>query len=235
MRELNIRWLGKLPYKEAIDLQKGLHSSISSEKSNYDYLLLLEHNNVITIGRSGDKNNLLVTEDTLNKNNIEFYETDRGGDITFHGDGQLIGYPIIRLDDPKKVIPFVRKIEKVIIDTLSTFSISAFSKHDDTGVWTKEGKIASIGIKVSKWTTFHGFSLNITDNTKGYDFINPCGDSEERIVAIQNYDKNISFKEVTDIISKKFSETFEYKKVDEQFSQFTPRQLKIKKNLTLIN
>ena len=229
MRELNIRWLGKLPYKEAIDLQKGLHSSISSEKSNYDYLLLLEHNNVITIGRSGDKNNLLVTEDTLNENNIEFYETDRGGDITFHGDGQLIGYPIIRLDDPKKVIPFVRKIEKVIIDTLSTFSICAFSKHDDTGVWTKEGKIASIGIKVSKWTTFHGFSLNITDNTKGYDFINPCGDSEERIVAIQNYDKNISFKEVTDIISKKFSETFEYKKVDEQFSQFTPRQLKKKK------
>ena len=90
----------------------------------------------------------------------------------------------------KKVIPFVRKIEKVIIDTLSTFSISAFSKHDDTGVWTKEGKIASIGIKVSKWTTFHGFSLNITDNTKGYDFINPCGDSEERIVAIQNYDNS---------------------------------------------
>jgi lipoic acid synthetase len=233
LRELNIRWLGKLPYKEAIDLQKGLHSSISSEKSNYDYLLLLEHNNVITIGRSGDKNNLLVTEDTLNENNIEFYETDRGGDITFHGDGQLIGYPIIRLDDPKKVIPFVRKIEKVIIDTLSTFSISAFSKHDDTGVWTKEGKIASIGIKVSKWTTFHGFSLNITDNTKGYDFINPCGDSEERIVAIQNYDKNISFKEVTDIISKKFSEIFEYKKVDEQFSQFTPRQLKKKKEFDI--
>ena len=233
MRELNIRWLGKLPYKEAIDLQKGLHSSVSSEKSNYDYLLLLEHNNVITIGRSGDKNNLLVTEDTLNKNNIEFYETDRGGDITFHGDGQLIGYPIIRLDDPKKVIPFVRKIEKVIIDTLSTFSISAFSKHEDTGVWTKEGKIASIGIKVSKWTTFHGFSLNITDNTKGYDFINPWGDSEERIVGIQNYDKNISFKEVTDIISKKFSEIFEYKKVDEQFSQFTPRQLKKKKEFDI--
>ena len=233
MKELNVRWLGKLPYKEAIDLQKGLHSSVSSEKSNHDYLLLLEHNNVITIGRSGDKNNLLVTEDTLNKNNIEFYETDRGGDITFHGDGQLIGYPIIRLDDPKKVIPFVRKIEKVIIDTLSTFSISAFSKHDDTGVWTKEGKIASIGIKVSKWTTFHGFSLNITDNTKGYDFINPCGNSEERIVAIQNYDNSISFKEVTDIISKKFSETFEYKKVDEQFSQFTPRQLKKKKEFDI--
>ena len=233
MKELNVRWLGKLPYKEAIDLQKGLHSSVSSEKSNQDYLLLLEHNNVITIGRSGDKNNLLVTEDTLNKNNIEFYETDRGGDITFHGDGQLIGYPIIRLDDPKKVIPFVRKIEKVVIDTLSIFSIPSFSKDDDTGVWTTEGKIASIGIKVSKWTTYHGFSLNITDNTKGYDFINPCGDSEETIVAIQNYDKNISFKEVTDIISKQFAETFEYKKVDEQFSQFTPRQLKKKKEFDI--
>ena len=233
MRELNIRWLGKLPYGEAYILQKGLHSATSQESSPFDYLLLLEHNNVVTIGRSGDINNLLVSKNILNENNIEFFETDRGGDITFHGDGQLIGYPIIRLDDPKKVIPFVRKIEKVIIDTLSTFSISAFSKHDDTGVWTKEGKIASIGIKVSKWTTFHGFSLNITDNTKGYDFINPCGDSEERIVAIQNYDKNISFKEVTDIISKKFSETFEYKKVDEQFSQFTPRQLKKKKEFDI--
>ena len=229
MRELNIRWLGKLPYGEAYILQKGLHSATSQESSPFDYLLLLEHNNVVTIGRSGDINNLLVSKNILNENNIEFFETDRGGDITFHGDGQLIGYPIIRLDDPKKVVPFVRKIENVIIDSLAELSIEAFSKTDDTGVWTKEGKIASIGIKVSKWTTLHGFSLNISENTKGFDFINPCGSSEEHVVSIQQYDETVSFKEVTEIISRKFVEIFKYEKVDKQFSQFTPRQLKKKK------
>ena len=229
MRELNIRWLGKLPYGEAYILQKGLHSATSQESSPFDYLLLLEHNNVVTIGRSGDINNLLVSKNILNENNIEFFETDRGGDITFHGDGQLIGYPIIRLDDPKKVVPFVRKIENVIIDTLAELSIEAFSKTDDTGVWTKEGKIASIGIKVSKWTTLHGFSLNISENTKGFDFINPCGSSNEHVVSIQQYDETVSFKEVTEIISRKFVEIFKYEKVDKQFSQFTPRQLKKKK------
>ena len=229
MRELNIRWLGKLPYGEAYILQKGLHSATSQESSPFDYLLLLEHNNVVTIGRSGDINNLLVSKNILNENNIEFFETDRGGDITFHGDGQLIGYPIIRLDDPKKVVPFVRKIENVIIDTLAELSIEAFSKTDDTGVWTKEGKIASIGIKVSKWTTLHGFSLNISENTKGFDFINPCGSSDEHVISIQQYDETVSFKEVTEIISRKFVEIFKYEKVDKQFSQFTPRQLKKKK------
>jgi len=229
LRELNIRWLGKLPYGEAYILQKGLHSATSQESSPFDYLLLLEHNNVVTIGRSGDINNLLVSKNILNENNIEFFETDRGGDITFHGDGQLIGYPIIRLDDPKKVVPFVRKIENVIIDSLAELSIEAFSKTDDTGVWTKEGKIASIGIKVSKWTTLHGFSLNISENTKGFDFINPCGSSEEHVVSIQQYDETVSFKEVTEIISRKFVEIFKYEKVDKQFSQFTPRQLKKKK------
>ena len=229
MRELNIRWLGKLPYGEAYILQKGLHSATSQESSPFDYLLLLEHNNVVTIGRSGDINNLLVSKNILNENNIEFFETDRGGDITFHGDGQLIGYPIIRLDDPKKVVPFVRKIENVIIDSLAELSIEAFSKTDDTGVWTKEGKIASIGIKVSKWTTLHGFSLNISENTKGFDFINPCGSSEEHVVSIQQYDETVSFKEVTELISRKFFEIFKYEKVDKQFSQFTPRQLKKKK------
>ena len=229
MRELNIRWLGKLPYGEAYILQKGLHAATSQESSPFDYLLLLEHNNVVTIGRSGDINNLLVSKNILNENNIEFFETDRGGDITFHGDGQLIGYPIIRLDDPKKVVPFVRKIENVIIDSLAELSIEAFSKTDDTGVWTKEGKIASIGIKVSKWTTLHGFSLNISENTKGFDFINPCGSSDEHVVSIQQYDETVSFKEVTEIISRKFVEIFKYEKVDKQFSQFTPRQLKKKK------
>ena len=175
MRKLNIRWLGSLPYSEALILQKGLKESVSKEYNPYDYLLLLEHNNVITIGRTGDPKNILLDSEQLEKKGIEFFETDRGGDVTFHGKGQLIGYPIIRLEDPKKVIPFVRSLETTIIETLKSFNIDSFSKEDDTGVWTSEGKIASIGIKVSKWTTYHGFSLNIFDNLDGFNLINPCG------------------------------------------------------------
>ena len=226
LRDLNIRWLGKLPYSEAYDLQLGLHRSVSQEDSKDDYLLLLEHNNVITSGRSSKENNLLVSKDQLHELGIEYFETDRGGDITYHGDGQLIGYPIIRLSDPKKVIPFVRNLENVIIDSLRKFKIDSFTKEDDTGVWTAKGKIASVGIKVSKWTTYHGFSLNIFDSLDGYQLINPCGNQSEQITSIHQFNPDISFEEVASEISDNFVKVFGYANTDRQFSQFTPRQLK---------
>ena len=233
MRNLNVRWLGKLPYSEAYDLQLGLHRSVSQEPSVDDYLLLLEHNKVITSGRSSKENNLLVTINQLNDLGIEYFETDRGGDITYHGDGQLIGYPIIRLSDPKKVIPFVRDLENVIIDTLRKFNIDSFTKEDDTGVWTSKGKIASVGIKVSKWTTYHGFSLNIFDSLDGYDLINPCGNQLEKMTSIHQFNSDISFEEVAITISDNFSKIFGYSDVDKQFSQFTPRQLKRTKEFNI--
>ena len=233
MRNLNVRWLGKLPYSEAYDLQLGLHRSVSQEPSIDDYLLLLEHNKVITSGRSSKENNLLVTINQLNELGIEYFETDRGGDITYHGDGQLIGYPIIRLSDPKKVIPFVRDLENVIIDTLRKFNIDSFTKEDDTGVWTTKGKIASVGIKVSKWTTYHGFSLNIFDSLDGYDLINPCGNQLEKMTSIHQFNSDISFEEVAITISDNFSKIFGYSDVDKQFSQFTPRQLKRTKEFNI--
>ncbi len=233
MRNLNVRWLGKLPYSEAYDLQLGLHRSVSQEPSIDDYLLLLEHNKVITSGRSSKENNLLVSINQLNELGIEYFETDRGGDITYHGDGQLIGYPIIRLSDPKKVIPFVRDLENVIIDTLGKFNIDSFTKEDDTGVWTSKGKIASVGIKVSKWTTYHGFSLNIFDSLDGYDLINPCGNQLEKMTSIHQFNSDISFEEVAITISDNFSKIFGYSDVDKQFSQFTPRQLKRTKEFNI--
>ena len=233
MRNLNVRWLGKLPYSEAYDLQLGLHRSVSQEPSIDDYLLLLEHNKVITSGRSSKENNLLVTINQLNELGIEYFEADRGGDITYHGDGQLIGYPIIRLSDPKKVIPFVRDLENVIIDTLGKFNIDSFTKEDDTGVWTSKGKIASVGIKVSKWTTYHGFSLNIFDSLDGYDLINPCGNQLEKMTSIHQFNSDISFEEVAITISDNFSKIFGYSDVDKQFSQFTPRQLKRTKEFNI--
>ena len=233
LRDLNIRWLGKLPYSEAYDLQLGLHRSVSQEDSKDDYLLLLEHNNVITSGRSSKENNLLVSKGQLHELGIEYFETDRGGDITYHGDGQLIGYPIIRLSDPKKVIPFVRNLENVIIDSLRKFKIDSFTKEDDTGVWTAKGKIASVGIKVSKWTTYHGFSLNIFDSLDGYQLINPCGNQSEQITSIHQFNPDISFEEVASEISDTFAKVFKYTKVDKQFSQFTPRQLKRTKEFNI--
>ena len=233
MRDLNIRWLGKLPYSEAYDLQLGLHRSVSQEDSKDDYLLLLEHNNVITSGRSSKENNLLVSKGQLHELGIEYFETDRGGDITYHGDGQLIGYPIIRLSDPKKVIPFVRNLENVIIDSLRKFKIDSFTKEDDTGVWTAKGKIASVGIKVSKWTTYHGFSLNIFDSLDGYQLINPCGNQSEQITSIHQFNPDISFEEVASEISDNFTQVFGYTNTDRQFSQFTPRQLKRTKEFNI--
>ncbi len=233
LRDLNIRWLGKLPYSEAYDLQLGLHRSVSQEDSKDDYLLLLEHNNVITSGRSSKENNLLVSKGQLHELGIEYFETDRGGDITYHGDGQLIGYPIIRLSDPKKVIPFVRNLENVIIDSLRKFKIDSFTKEDDTGVWTAKGKIASVGIKVSKWTTYHGFSLNIFDSLDGYQLINPCGNQSEQITSIHQFNPDISFEEVASEISDNFSKVFGYTNTDKQFSQFTPRHLKRTKEFNI--
>ena len=233
LRDLNIRWLGKLPYSEAYDLQLGLHRSVSQEDSKDDYLLLLEHNNVITSGRSSKENNLLVSKGQLHELGIEYFETDRGGDITYHGDGQLIGYPIIRLSDPKKVIPFVRNLENVIIDSLRKFKIDSFTKEDDTGVWTAKGKIASVGIKVSKWTTYHGFSLNIFDSLDGYQLINPCGNQSEQITSIHQFNPDISFEEVASEISDNFTRVFGYANTDRQFSQFTPRQLKRTKEFNI--
>ena len=233
MRNLNIRWLGKLPYLEAYDLQLGIHRSVSQNNSNDDYLLLLEHDGVITSGRSAKKNNLLVSEEELNNRGIDFFETDRGGDITYHGEGQLIGYPIVRLSDPKKILPFVRSLENVIIDTLNEFSIDSFTKEDDTGVWTSVGKIASIGIKVSKWTTYHGFSLNIFDNLEGFNLINPCGNESEQMSSIHQFNNQISFEDVSNVISKNFEKIFNYEKIDKQFSQFTPKQLKTTKEFNI--
>ena len=233
LRDLNIRWLGKLPYSEAYDLQLGLHRSVSQEDSKDDYLLLLEHNNVITSGRSSKENNLLVSKGQLHELGIEYFETDRGGDITYHGDGQLIGYPIIRLSDPKKVIPFVRNIENVIIDSLRKFKIDSYTKENDTGVWTAKGKIASVGIKVSKWTTYHGFSLNIFDSLDGYQLIKPCGNQSEQITSIHQFNPDISFEEVASELSDNFAKVFGYTNTDRQFSQFTPRQLKRTKEFNI--
>jgi len=235
LRNLNVRWLGKLSYQEAYDLQLGIHKDVSNENSLDDYLLLLEHDKVITVGRTAKAENLLVEKSELLTKKVEYFETDRGGDMTYHGEGQIVGYPIIRLTDPKKVIPYVRDLELVIIETLNKYSIESFTKKDDTGVWTKKGKIASIGIKVSKWTTYHGFSLNIFDSLDGFELINTCGNASEKVTSIHSFNSDISFEDVAKELTKNFAKVFNYVEVEKQFSQFTPRQLKNNKEFNIDN
>ena len=141
-----------------------------------DHLLLLEHPHVITLGRNGHMENLLASEQVLSRAGIAFYPTDRGGDVTYHGPGQLVGYPIIDLRDWKRDVgAYVRAVEQAIIDTLAEYGIAAGRIPKLTGVWVGERKIAAIGVHLSRWVTSHGFALNVATDLSYFQYIVPCG------------------------------------------------------------
>ncbi len=169
---LRTRWLGRLPYTEAWDLQRAIHEGKVVGRTKDDYLLLLEHPPVFTIGRNGDGSNLLVDRVGLG---VEVHHVDRGGDITFHGPGQLVGYPILSLDDPKQIVPYVRRLEQTLIETLSDFGVEAWAEPGYTGVWTTRGKVAAIGVRVARRVTMHGFALNLHPDLAYFGMMNPCG------------------------------------------------------------
>ncbi len=172
---LNIINLGLKDYQETYKIQKKLIKERFEGKIP-DTLILVEHLPVFTIGKSGNKKNIHVPLERLKKEGIKIYEIDRGGDITYHGPGQIVGYPIIDLRKYERDVHlYLRKLEEVIIKLLKDFSIEAGRIKDMTGVWVNNKKIASIGIGISKWVTYHGFSLNIDPNMKHFAMINPCG------------------------------------------------------------
>lgn len=174
-KALQVLNLGLRDYQEVHKLQKELL------KRRYqgeipDTLILTQHPPVFTIGRSGSRKNILASEEELKKEGIKVYEIERGGDITYHGPGQIVGYPIIDLHLYKKDIHlYLRKLEEVLIKLLGQFRIAGERIEGMTGVWVKNKKIASIGVGVSKWVTYHGFCLNIDPNMKHFAMINPCG------------------------------------------------------------
>ena len=167
----NILDLGKSHYNDAWKLQKRLQSQRISGQID-DQLLLVEHFPVYTLGKNTPREHLLTKE----SNNISIIQTDRGGDITFHGPGQLVGYPILDLNQYKRSITwYMRELEQLIIDVLKEYDINAERKKGLTGVWVKGKKIAALGVRISKWVTMHGFSLNINPDLKYYQGIIPCG------------------------------------------------------------
>ncbi|WP_185872464.1 lipoyl(octanoyl) transferase LipB [Blattabacterium cuenoti] len=219
--------LGKKEYKETWKYQKKLFNDIIQKKVNNifskkaGYFLFVEHHHVYTIGKNGKKDNhLLVTSDFLKKINATFYQTDRGGDITYHGPGQLIGYPILNMDyfftDIHK---YLRLLEEVIIHFLwKNYKMKGERKKGNTGVWFhnkngKSRKICAIGIRMSRWVTMHGFSLNINTDLRYFDYIIPCGIYNQEVTSLKKELKknDISFQEVKNMVKKSFQEIFEVK------------------------
>jgi lipoyl(octanoyl) transferase len=175
MRSCQVRELGRLDYARALALQAEL---VAQRKRGEipDQLMLLEHPHVITLGRNGRLENLLASDDVLRSTGITFHPTDRGGDITYHGPGQLVGYPILDLREWKRdVVGYVRAIEQVLIDTLGDFGIRAGRVQGCTGVWVDGAKVAAIGVHISRWVTSHGFALNVSTDLQYFRYIVPCG------------------------------------------------------------
>ena len=175
MRKCELRDLGRAGYAEAFELQRGL---VERRKRGEipDQLLILEHPHVVTMGRNGSLANVLASPEVMASAGIEFHQTDRGGDVTYHGPGQVIGYPIFDLREWKRdVVAYVRAIEQAIIGALGEFGIAARREQGATGVWTDRGKVAAIGVHISRWVTSHGLALNLTTDLSYFRYIVPCG------------------------------------------------------------
>jgi lipoyl(octanoyl) transferase len=175
MRVCNVRDLGRMNYDEAFELQRTL---VEQRKRGEipDQLLFVEHPHVITMGRNGHSENLLASEEVLERSGIQFRQSDRGGDVTYHGPGQIVGYPILDLREWKRdVVAYVRTLEQSLMDALAGFGISAGRSQGATGVWVNGAKIAAIGVHLSRWVTSHGFALNVETDLSYFSYIVPCG------------------------------------------------------------
>jgi lipoic acid synthetase len=213
-----------MPYAEAWDLQRAIWNGRVQDRAD-DYLLLVEHPHVYTVGRNGDGSNLLVPPESLAVLGAELFNVDRGGDITYHGPGQLVGYPIIRLSDPKQIVPYVRKLESTLIDTLATWGIEAWSEPGLTGVWTVQGKVAAIGVRVARQVTMHGFALNLSPDMSYFGRMNPCGITDRPVVSVsQLLGRTISIEEGVEALVGCFEANFGYAGSEVQLGAFTRGQ-----------
>jgi lipoyl(octanoyl) transferase len=174
--DLGILGVGRMPYDEALSLQRRLAAARIDRSLDHDVLLLVEHPPVVTLGRASKDEHLVTSREALASRGVAVHEIERGGDITFHGPGQLVGYPIFDLTQHREDLHwFLRQIEQALIHALGAFGIAAERKEGLTGVWTSGRKVASIGIHVKQWVTWHGFALNVTTDLRYFDLIVPCG------------------------------------------------------------
>ncbi|MCF6331806.1 MAG: lipoyl(octanoyl) transferase LipB [Draconibacterium sp.] len=222
MAEFNFIDLGLKDYKECWDYQEELLAEVVADKrslgnpSEKNYFLLVEHPHVYTLGKSGDEKNLLAQGDFLKKIEATFYKINRGGDITYHGPGQLVGYPIMDLENYKiGVREYIEKMEDAIIETVAEFGLKGGRKEGATGIWldwehkVRARKICAIGVRVSRYVTMHGFALNVNTDMRYYNYINPCGFASSAVTSIQQeLGKEILMADVKKILMEKFNKLY---------------------------
>lgn len=230
-KKVFFKQLGVVNYANAFELQTTLFNEIVAIKSTNlkenltvttpNYLLFVEHPPVYTLGKSGDINNLLLTKEQLEKRGISFHQSNRGGDITFHGPGQLVGYPILDLTNFKSDIhAYMRILEEVIIATLADYGLKGERSEGETGVWLEVGtpfarKICALGVKTSRWVTMHGFALNINTDLGYFDHIIPCGIRGKAVTSLASeLNMEIDPKEVEFKVKKYFERLFEAQLID---------------------
>lgn len=220
-----VKSLGLINYADCFEYQKNIQNEIIQikldnrgmqiKKNTPNYLLFVQHNHVYTLGNSGDSNNLLFDQNLLDEKGIEFYKTNRGGDITYHGPGQLVCYPIIDMENfYTDIHRYLRDLEATVIETLNFFGIKASGNSNETGVWLDTGndnerKICAMGIKVSRWVTMHGLALNVNTDLSYFEGIIPCGINNKGVTSISNeLKKNIDIGLVQKVFIEKFLEQF---------------------------
>jgi lipoate-protein ligase B len=202
-------WHGCIPYAQALDLQMKI-CELKKRGFEKDVLLLLEHPPTITLGRNGSPGNLLAGEEDMKRRGVALFNVDRGGDITFHGPGQLVGYPILNLRAGERdVHGYMRNLEESLIRLLAGYEIKGERDSRYTGVWTSLGKIAAMGVHLSRWITRHGFALNVNTDLSFYQMIVPCGITGRNVTSMKDQlSRSIDLAEVADRYISEFSTVF---------------------------
>ncbi len=223
-QEIYFKDLGLRSYKEVWDLQEVLLKQNVERKANeadrittVNHLLFVEHPPVYTLGKSGKEEHVLINEETLKQKGIEYFHINRGGDITFHGPQQLVGYPILDLDKFKTDLGwYLRSLEQVMIDTMSEYGVRGDRSKGETGVWIdvgvkgKERKICAMGIKCSRWITMHGFAFNVNTDLSYFDFIIPCGIQNKQVTSLQKeLGRAVDMNEFKEKVKRNFEKVFE--------------------------
>jgi lipoyl(octanoyl) transferase len=209
---MDVRRLGVIGYQDALTLQQQLVEDRKAGRIG-DQLLLLEHPPVITLGvRSrNDRSHVLQTPEALAAQGIDLFETGRGGDVTYHGPGQLVGYPILDLKPERcDVHRYVRDLEEVLIRSVSTFGIDAGRIEGLTGIWVGSDKLAAIGVRISRWVTSHGFALNVSTNLDHFRLIVPCGIADKGVTSMeQRLGRKVPMAEVEEEVARRFALVFD--------------------------
>ena len=211
LRPLEVRWLGRVPYQDGLAMQEEMVARRRAGEIP-DQLILLEHPHVVTLGTSSREEHVLLSPDEMEARGIELFQVGRGGDVTYHGPGQLVGYPILGLaPDRKDLHRYLRDMEEVLLRTLAEFGIAAGRQEGLTGVWTPQGKIAAIGVRVSSgWITSHGFALNVDPALSYFSAIVPCGLRDRSVTSMSSIlGRALSLQEVSPAVTRCFGSVFD--------------------------